>query len=219
MLKDIAFEKTIGVIVSRPLAIMFFLIYLVQSSVLVYFVYQYYEQERTITYQQHRIADLEEKLQILHIIEDFQVGFSDTEIGKLTQVIYDESERYGYDPRLLLAIILTESSMKKGQRSYMGAEGLMQMKPSVGSALAERRGLNWDGKLSLFEPAYNVQLGSLYLFELIMKFGDVKKAIIAYNLGETETQRRLLTHRELPTRYLARVMEKYKELVEKYPDV
>jgi soluble lytic murein transglycosylase len=219
MLNDIAFHKKIGIIVSRPLAIMFFLIYLVQSCVLVYFVYQFYEQERTIVHQQRRIVELEDKLQILNIIEDFQVGFSDTEIGRLTKVIYDESERYGYDPRLLLAIILAESSMKKGQRSYMGAEGLMQVKPSTGSDVAMRRGINWRGKLSLFEPAYNVQLGSLYLFELIMKFGDVKKAIIAYNLGETETRRRLLTQRELPTRYLARVMTKYQELLEKYPDV
>lgn len=219
MLKDIGFHKKIGIIVSRPLAIMFFAIYLVQSCVLVYFVYEYYEQQRTITFQRDRIVELEEKLQILNIIEDFQVGFSDTEVGKLTEVIYEESERYGYDPRLLLAIILTESSMVKGQRSYMGAEGLMQVKPSVGSDLAARRGINWNGRLSLFEPAYNVQLGSLYLFELIMKFGDVKKAIIAYNLGETETRRRLLTQRELPTKYLARVMEKYQELREKYPDV
>ncbi|MFH2056529.1 MAG: transglycosylase SLT domain-containing protein [bacterium] len=219
MLSDIGFHKKIGIIFSRPLAIMFFAIYLVQSGILVYFVYEYYQQERTIAFQQRRIVELEEKLQILKIIEDFQVGFSDTEVGKLTEVIYDESERYGYDPRLLLAIILSESSMKKGQRSYMGAEGLMQMKPSVGSDLATRRGLNWKGELSLFEPDYNVQLGSLYLFELIMKFGDVKKAIIAYNLGETETRRRLLTQRELPTRYLARVMEVYQDLREKYPDV
>lgn len=218
MLKDVAFDKKIGIIVSRPLSVLFFLAYLLQSAALVYFLYQYYEQEKTILHQQQRIVELEDKLQILKIIEDFQVGFTDTEIGQLTQVIYDESQRFGYDPRLLLAVILTESSMKKGQKSDMGAEGLMQVKPSVGLAVAERRGIAWKGHLSLFEPAYNVQLGSLYLFELIMKFGDVKKAVIAYNLGETEVRQRLLTHRALPKEFLAKVLAKYEELKENYPD-
>jgi soluble lytic murein transglycosylase len=219
VLKDISFDKKVGIIVSRPLSILFFITYMLQSGVLVYFVYQYYEQQRTIVHQQKQIVELEEKLQILNIIEDFQVGFTDTEVGRLTKVIYEESDKYGYDPRLLLAIILTESSMKKGQRSYMGAEGLMQVKPSVGFDVAQRRGINWRGELSLFEPGYNVRLGSLYLFELIMKFGDVKKAIIAYNLGETEVRNRLMTKRELPRHYLSRVLDKYEELVEKYPDV
>jgi soluble lytic murein transglycosylase len=218
MLKDVAFDKKIGIIISKPLSILFFLTYLMQSAVLVYFLYQYYEQERTIMHQQQRIVELEDKLQILNIIKDFQVGFSDTEIGQLTQVIYDESRHYGYDPRLLIAVILTESSMKKGQESYMGARGLMQVKPSVAAAVAERRGIAWDGRLSLFSPAYNIKLGSLYLFELIMKFHDVKKAIIAYNLGETEVRRRLMTNRELPKQFLSKVMTNYKKLVEKYPD-
>ncbi|MCK4858732.1 MAG: transglycosylase SLT domain-containing protein [candidate division Zixibacteria bacterium] len=219
MLKDIAFEKKIGIIISRPLSVLFLLIYLLQSTVLVYFVYQYYEQQQVITHQQKRIVELEEKLQILKIIEDFQIGFTDTEIGQLTQVIYDESKRYGYDPRLLLALILTESSMIKGQRSYRGAQGLMQMLPSVGHDIARRRGLGWQGELSLFEPAYNIRLGSLYLFELTMKFLDVRKAVIAYNLGETELRRRLNANRDLPKRYLAEVLSKYRELLEKYPDV
>lgn len=218
MLNDIAFDKKIGIVMSRPLSILFFLTYLLQSAVLVYFVYGYYQQQKTINYQQKRIIELEDKLQILKIIEDFQIGFTDTEVGQLTRVIYDESKRYGYDSRLLLALILTESSMKKGQTSHVGAQGLMQVMPSVGHDVARRRGIAWKGELSLFEPAYNVKLGSLYLFELIMKFGDVKKAVIAYNLGETEVRRRLMTNRELPSRFLAKVQNKYRELVERYPD-
>ena len=219
MTEQFVVNRKFGIIISRPISILFFLIYLLQSVVLVYFVYQYYQQEQTIVHQQKRIVELEEKLQILHIIEDFQIGFTDTEIGQLTKVVYDESKRYGYDPRLLMAVILSESSFVKGQRSHMGEMGLMQVKPSVGFDIAYRRGIDWHGDLSLFEPGYNVRLGSLYLFELILKFGDVQKAIIAYNVGETEIRRRLRTEQELPERYLRKVLRKYQELREKYPDV
>lgn len=212
-------DRKYGIIISRPVSVLFFLIYLLQSAVLVYFVYEYYHQQQTITHQQKKIVELEEKLQILHIIEDFQIGFTDTEIGQLTNVVHNESKRYGYDPRLLLAVIMTESSFRKGQKSYVGAEGLMQVMPYVGADVAKRRGIAWKGKLSLFEPSYNVKLGSLYLFELIMKFNDVQKAIIAYNLGETEVRKRLHTNHELPSKYLRKVLDRYQQLREKYPDV
>ena len=119
------------------------------------------------------------------IIGDFQVGFNKNEVGQLAQVIDSESRRYSYDPRLLLAVILTESSLRKGNISYQGAHGLMQIKPVVAVELANRQGIDFEGRTSLFDPEYNIKLGSLYLFELIMKYGDIRKGLIAYNLGET----------------------------------
>ena len=92
----------------------------------------------------------------------------------------------------------------------------MQVKPSTGYELSRRRGISWKGELSLFEPAFNVQLGTLYLFELILKFKDVKQAIVAYNLGENALRLRLREGRRLPTHYLSKVMKKYEELKEKY---
>lgn len=216
---DLTFERKLGIVLSRPIAYLFFLIYLIQSSVLVYFVYEYYENQELIAFQQKRITELEERLQILDIIEDFQVGFEDREVGQLANTIYDESKKYGYDPRLIMAVILTESSFRKGQVSHVGAQGLMQIKTRTGNDVATRRGLDWRGDRPLFDPAFNVKVGSLYLFELILKFGDVKKALIAYNLGETELRHRLITGQKIPSRYLRKVMIRYRELVEKYPDV
>ena len=92
----------------------------------------------------------------------------------------------------------------------------MQVKPSVGEELAKRRGLQWKGELSLFEPAFNIQMGTLYLFELILKFKDVKKALVAYNLGENAYKLRVKSGEELPTYFLAKVLEQYKELKKKY---
>ena len=205
-----------GIMVSKFIGALLILLYLGQSVTIIYLVHDRYELQGILREQQIKINELEEKLKILDIIEEFQVGFKDEEVAQLTQVVYSESKKYGYDPLLILALILTESSLRKGQVSTMGAQGLMQVKPSVGYALSRRRGINWRGELSLFEPAFNIQLGTLYLFELILKFKDVKKAIIAYNLGENALKLRLKHGQNPPTYFLRRVLKKYEELKEKY---
>jgi|GEM_PF-2419300 len=170
------------------------------------------------TMQEERWTQSKRQMLVERIIGDFQVGFDESEVGQLAQVIDSESRRYSYDPRLLLAVILTESSLRKGNISYQGAHGLMQIKPVVAVELANRPGHDFEGKTSLFDPAYNIKLGSLYLFELIMKYGDIRKGLIAYNLGETAMRDRLATNRKLPSQYVHKVMSTYEELLEKYPD-
>ncbi len=208
--------RKIGVIVSKPVGFLLILLYVAQTGLIVYLFHDKFEKEKILRQQQMQIMELQEKLKILNIIEDFQVGFNDKEVGTLTQVVHTESKKYGYDPLLILALILTESSFRKGQVSTMGAQGLMQLKPSIGYDLAKRRGLNWKGELSLFEPAFNIQLGTLYLFEQILKFKDVKKALVAYNLGDTALKLRLKSGQKPPTYFLRKVLKKYEELKEKY---
>jgi soluble lytic murein transglycosylase-like protein len=212
-----------GIMVSKPISFLLILFYIAQTCFTVYLALDRFEKEKVLRQQQMQIMELEdklkileEKLKILNIIEDFQVGFNDEEVGELTQVIYNESKKYGYDPLLILALILAESSFRKGQVSEMGAQGLMQVKPSVGYDLAKRRGLNWKGELSLFEPAFNIQLGTLYLFELILQFKDVKKALVAYNVGEDALKLRLRSGQKPPAYFLSKVLKTYKELKEKY---
>ena len=90
------------------------------------------------------------------------------------------------------------------------------MKPSVGSAVADRSGIDWYNRSMLFNPEYNVRLGSRYLFELVLKFGDVKAAITAYNIGETRLRNIQRLKKDPPKVYLAKVMKKYRELKDKY---
>ncbi|NIM98957.1 MAG: transglycosylase SLT domain-containing protein [candidate division Zixibacteria bacterium] len=205
-----------GIMVSRSIGALLILLYVAQSAFIFHLLNDRHELRCILREQQLQMNELREKLKILEIIEDFQAGFDQGEVAQLTQVIYEESKRYGYDPLLILAVILTESSFRKGQVSSMGAQGLMQVKPSVGYELTRRRGIQWKGELSLFEPAFNVQLGTLYLFELILKFRDVKKAIIAYNVGENALKLRLKQGGKLPSFYLSKVMKQYKQLKEKY---
>jgi len=208
--------RKMGIIVSKPISFLLILFYIAQTCFTVYLALDRFEKEKVLRQQEMRIKEMEEKLKILNIIEDFQVGFNEREVGELTQVIYNESKKYGYDPLLILALILAESSFRKEQVSDLGAQGLMQVKPSVGYDLAKRRGLNWKGELPLFEPAFNIQLGTLYLFELILKFKDVKKALVAYNLGEDALKLRLRSGQKLPAYFLSKVLKTYKELKEKY---
>lgn len=211
----IQFEK-LGIFLSKPVAFVLVLIYLLQSGLLVYLVKEKYDLERQIAFQQSRIGALEEKLQIFKAIDDFQIGFTDEEARQLTDVIYNEAQRYHYDPLFILSIIITESSFRRGQTSSAGARGLMQVVPFVGEDLAQREGVEWKGNETLFEPETNIRLGTKHLFEQILKFGDVKKGLVAYNVGETRLRGWMRENRPLPRRYLDKVLENYNMLKEAY---
>jgi len=211
----IQYEK-LGIFLSRPIAFLLVIIYLLQSGLLVYLINDKYELEKQISFQQKKIRELEEKLQVFKAIDDFQIGFKDEEVQQLADVIYSESKKYDYDPMFILAIILTESSFRRGQISATGARGLMQVAPFVGRHVAPRAGIDWQGDSTLFEPQANIKLGTLHLFELILKFHDVKKALVAYNVGETRLRRLMRKQEPIPGKYLNRVLENYRKLKEEY---
>ena len=216
MVLGIKIIRKAGLTISKSVTFILIFIYLLQTAGLVYLLYERGEKAKLIQEQEQKIKELEDRVKILKIIEDFKVGLSKEEAVKLSGVIYSESKKYSYDPLLIMALILTESSFKKDEESMLGAQGLMQVKPSVGQDLARRSGLELKDSLSLFDPALNIQLGTLHLFELILKFKDVKKALIAYNLGEDALRTKIKSGDKLPTYFLAKVLKKYKELKAKY---
>lgn len=211
----IQFEK-LGIFLSKPIAFLLVMVYLLQSGLLVYLIKEKFDLQKQISFQQKRITELQEKLQIFKAIDDFQIGFTEGEVRELTKVIYTESKKYRYNPMFVLAIILTESSFKKGQTSPAGARGLMQVIPFVGEDVASRTGVDWEGSQTLFEPETNIKLGTFHLFEQILKFGDIKKALVAYNLGETRLRGLLRDEKPVPKKYLNKVLETYKKLKETY---
>jgi hypothetical protein len=206
----------LGIFLSKPIALLFVLIYLSQSVLIIYLVQDKFDLEKQIDFQQKRIAELEEKLQIMQVIEDFQIGFTEEEKTDLAEVISDECDKYDYDPLFLLAVILTESSFMRGQVSHKGAEGLMQIRPFVGRSLADKIGINWEDGSTLFDPDLNIKMGALHLFEMILKFRDIRKAIISYNLGESALRSHMRLNKPLPKSYLNKVLTKYSMLKERY---
>ncbi len=211
----IQFDR-LGIFLSKPLALLFVLTYLFQSVVIYYLVDDKFKLHKQIEFQQTRISELEEKLQILQVIEDFQIGFSDSEKVELANVISGECNKYDYDPLFLVALIITESSFKRNEVSSMGAEGLMQIKPHVGRSLAGKMGIDWEEGRTLFEAESNIRMGARHLFEMILKFKDVHKAIISYNLGETALRSQMRLNLPLPESYLKKVMDNYNMLKERY---
>ena len=59
----------------------------------------------------------------------------------------------------------------------------MQVMPETGKFLAKIEGLNWDSaEAVLFNPVYNIRLGSKYLSKLIEMY-QVDGGLAAYNGG------------------------------------
>lgn len=173
---------------------------------------------------ENKIEDLKGRLKIQDVLDDFNKTLTKEEKISLGQIIYDESKQFGYDPMLLFAIILTESSFFPDSKSYKGARGLMQIMPGVGEALFEKYGEvleleNWDKdfhKDQLFDPEINLKLGVMYFSKLILKFEDVNLAIQAYHSGPARIAYRVKKGRRLPKAYNEKVMKNYKMLREKY---
>ncbi|MBD3234656.1 MAG: transglycosylase SLT domain-containing protein [candidate division Zixibacteria bacterium] len=214
-----------GVTLSTSVTAFLILVYVVQSGSLVYLLLErsrlqetLHQKDVQIMEMEREIDELRERLKIFQIIEDFQSGFTPQERDIIGEVIFTQSKRLGYDPILLLALILTESSFRKGQESYMGAQGLMQVLPSTGYWLSNKYKMPWKGDMSLFDPHYNIRMGSYYLFELILKFKNVKKALIAYNMGPEALSGRIKLKERIPEGYARAVMKQYQMLKETYPD-
>lgn len=103
---------------------------------------------------------------------------------ELAYAIVIESERAGYDPLFVAAVINSESTFRKNARSPVGARGLMQLLPATGKYIASKKRLAWKGTGSLSEPHTNIRLGIAYLQYLERKFkGNRKQMLIAYNWG------------------------------------
>lgn len=97
------------------------------------------------------------------------------------EVIQREARRNEIDPYLVAALIRQESRFEPQAESSAGAVGLMQLMPGTARTLAGNQGL---AESRLVEPELNIQLGTLYLAQLLRRFGgSLEKAVAGYNAG------------------------------------
>lgn len=148
--------------------------------------------------------------QIFDVISHYSTGLDLDLLNQIPQWIYEESRKYDYDPFLLTALIVTESSFNNWAKSHRGALGLMQIRPRTGHAMATEVNLKWEGKPTLFKPDSNIALGTYYLNKLQNRFNnDVRLALEAYNHGPTRLQRYIQQGKRLPADYSNKVLKIY----------
>jgi soluble lytic murein transglycosylase-like protein len=110
------------------------------------------------------------------------------------------------DPKLILAVMATESAYNPGARSPKGAQGLMQLLPKT----ASRYGVS-----NAYDPWQSILGGARHLADLLQTYDqDVTLALAAYNAGEQAVERygrRIPPYRETIA-YVPRVLAHYRTL-------
>jgi soluble lytic murein transglycosylase-like protein len=100
------------------------------------------------------------------------------EFAKITNSVFNQSRKYGFNPYLIMAIIFVESNFNRHAVSKAGAYGLMQINYAV-----------WKDELKInfykiTQVDYNIELGLVILKNYLRETsGDILQALILYNNG------------------------------------
>jgi len=123
---------------------------------------------------------------------------------KYSKLIQKVAQNKGLDPELIQAVVEVESGYNPDAVSPKGAVGLMQLMPETGKKM---------GVKDPFEPLQNVEGGTLYLQQLLKKYGGrLQLALAAYNAGEKAVDR----YKGIPPfpetqNYVRKVLKKYRK--------
>ena len=117
------------------------------------------------------------------------------------KLILRSARNHRVEPALVKAVIAAESNFKATAVSRVGAQGLMQLMPKTAESL---------GVENPFHPADNVEGGTRYLRDMLDRYGDMKRALAAYNAGPDAVDR----FRGIPpypetVNYVSRVLDYY----------
>jgi soluble lytic murein transglycosylase len=99
-------------------------------------------------------------------------------------IVRGHARNYELDPALLAAVIYAESKFHADARSSSGAVGLMQLLPDTAKGIAVHTGGTAFRVSDLTNPELNVRYGAWYLRHLLVKYGDERTALAAYNAGQ-----------------------------------
>jgi soluble lytic murein transglycosylase-like protein len=100
------------------------------------------------------------------------------EFAKITDAVFNQSRKHGFNPYLIMAIIYVESNFKRHAVSKAGAYGLMQVNYAV-----------WKNELKInfnkiTQVDYNIELGLIILKSYLQETsGNILKALVLYNNG------------------------------------
>ncbi|WP_413290881.1 lytic transglycosylase domain-containing protein [Bdellovibrio sp. HCB337] len=130
-------------------------------------------------------------------------------VANVSAMILSESEKKGFDPLFVLAVIQTESQFDPTIIGGAGEIGLMQIKPDTAKWIAQKENIPWKGKNTLKNPTINVRIGIAYMAFLRKNFAnEAPNYVSAYNMGPRNV-RRLVAQAIQPKEYSSRVMGNY----------
>lgn len=102
---------------------------------------------------------------------------------RYSEYVYDCASNNDIDPLLIFAVIKTESNFKEKTVSRSGAVGLMQLMENTAEEQAKKNNLQYT-KEKLYEPEYNIKLGTEYFASLLKIYdNNYILAFAAYNAG------------------------------------
>jgi len=127
----------------------------------------------------------------------------------IARSIIAESERYGFDPIFLMAVIQNESSFNPRMKGSVGEIGLMQIKPDTAKWIAELYKIKYKNEKSLYQPETNIKIGAAFLNKLRNQFdANSTYYLTAYNAGAGNV-RKMISENVTPKTYATAVMKRY----------
>lgn len=118
--------------------------------------------------------------------------------------IFKVCEEYGVEPEIVVAMIDRESEFKASSIGDNGTSyGLMQVRPRYHTPRMKE--LNCT---DLLNPKQNITVAVDYLAKCIEKNGDLEKALIAYNAGQTGAEERFFSKGIYSNAYSQDVLDK-----------
>lgn len=157
--------------------------------------------------------EVQKRLEVQNVLTENE-RYLGHNVAVLAELIIEKSKQYDMDPFLVLAVIKTESNFRSYVVSNKGAVGLMQIKPSTASIIAEEISYPYSGSHSLNNGKINIMLGMHYIAKMMEKFNDIELALEAYNMGPSRLRKNLRKGTKLGFRYSKKVITNYHRYLE-----
>lgn len=164
----------------------------------------------------HALETLRKEERILALLRDLaRTKTADRTRCEVARLVCRNSDQYGYDPLLLLAVIHVEGVFNPGALGRFrsgnpsGAMGLMQLKLETAREVAAQLGMQAPKEKDLFNPETNLVLGVAYLTQLISRFKGFKLGLLAYNQGPGAVRSTLSNEEPLSISYYHKVLRSY----------
>lgn len=170
------------------------------------------EADRIAEVELARAADAES---VALALSECGSALSEEDSRSIAESIVAESERHGYDPLFVQALVEVESTCRPTARSPAGAVGLIQLIPSTARDVARRSGIRWRGIDGLLRPEVSLEIGLQYLAELEDRLADPYLAVAAFNLGPGRVAG-MRPHHAQRLHYVRKVIGRYEGLLRAY---